>query len=116
MSVASPKAIVIDPSMALAWLFERQTPADQQRANHLLEACGQSPWWVPGLWHLEVRNALLVAERSTRILGLARAHRLSSYDATYLELAQRLGASLASFDRDLNQAAAGVAVALVEAP
>ena len=147
MSVASPGAIVIDASMALAWLFERQTPADQQRANHLLEACGQSPWWVPGLWHLEVRNALLVAERrsvlnqpasdlflarlsslpfltesdhsperSTRILGLARAHGLSSYDATYLELAQRLGASLASFDRDLNQAAAGVGVALVEAP
>ena len=147
MSGASPKAIVIDVSMALAWLFERQTPADQQRANRLLETCGQAPWWVPGLWHLEVRNALLVAERrsvlkqpdsdlflarlsslpfltdsdpsperSTRILSLARAHGLSSYDATYLELAQRLGANLASFDHDLNQTAAGVGVALVEAP
>lgn len=61
----SPPAriIVIDASMALAWLFERQQPLDVDRANRLLAACGQSSWWTPGLWHLEVANALLVAER-----------------------------------------------------
>jgi predicted nucleic acid-binding protein len=95
------------------------------------------PWWVPGLWHLEVADALLVAERrgviaanvsdlfldrlrslpistdgaaaqerQARVIALARAHGLSSSDAAYLELAQRLGASLASFDQRLNQAAA----------
>ncbi|MEB3262425.1 MAG: type II toxin-antitoxin system VapC family toxin [Cyanobacteriota bacterium] len=51
-------------------------------------------------------------ERSTRILALARNHALSSYDATYLELAQRLGAALASFDRQLNRAAGTIGVAL----
>ncbi len=51
-------------------------------------------------------------ERGARLLALARAHGLSSYDATYLELAQRLNATLASFDRPLNRAAAAIGVAL----
>jgi hypothetical protein len=53
---------VIDASMALAWLFERQQPKDIEQANRLLGACGESPWWVPSLWHQEVAHALLVAE------------------------------------------------------
>ena len=129
--------------MALAWLFERQQPQDIEQANRLLGTCGESPWWVPSIWHLEVANALLVAERRSvlpqaesdcflaklsslpistdtdplparrlRILALARNHGISSNDATYLELAQRLGATLASFDRQLNQAASANAVKL----
>ena len=139
----APSTLVIDASMALAWVFERQQPGEVERANRLLEACGTVPWWVPGLWHLEVTNALLVAERrsvlpqadsglflarlnslpfqadigpppdrGTRLLALARTHGLSSYDVSYLELAQRLDASLASFDRQLNRAAAAIGVAL----
>jgi hypothetical protein len=49
--------------MTLAWLFERQQASDQEQANRLLAACGDDPWWIPGLWHLEVTKALLVAER-----------------------------------------------------
>lgn len=144
---AAPDAVVIDASMALAWLFEREQPSDRERANRLLAACGTACWWIPGVWHLEVSNALLVAERrsvlpqtesdrylarlgslpfftdsdpvadrSTRILTLARSHALSSYDATYLELAQRLGAALASFDRQLNRAAAAIGVTLFADP
>jgi len=136
--------LVLDASMALAWVFERQQVEDAARASQLLATCGEEPWWVPGLWQLEVANALLVAERrgliepepsdlfrarlaglpiscdddtaqerQSRLVVLARCHGLSSYDATYLELAQRLGARLASFDRRLNQAAAAVGVALV---
>ncbi len=135
--------LVIDASMALAWVFERQHADDRERAHRLLEACGADSWWVPGLWHLEVTNALLVAERrslisqdqsdlflarlsslpidtdagtlpqrQSTILALARAHGLSSYDATYLELTHRLDATLASFDRQLNQAASGLGIAL----
>ena len=142
----APSAIVIDASMALAWVFERQQPSDIDRSDRLLAACGDVAWWVPGLWHLEVANALLVAERrfvlpraesdrflarlyslaiatdveptsqrSAGILALARSHGLSSYDATYLELAQRLGAALASFDRKLNEAARASGVALFPA-
>ena len=49
--------------MALAWVFERQQAEDAARASQLLATCGEEPWWVPGLWYLEVANALLVAER-----------------------------------------------------
>jgi predicted nucleic acid-binding protein len=144
---STPDVVVIDASMALAWLFEREQPSDRERANRLLAACGEDQWWIPGLWHLEVSNALLVAERRSvlpqtdsdgflarlsslpfftdsdpvadrrsRILALARSHGLSSYDATYLELAQRLGAAIASFDRQLNQAAVALGVALFADP
>ncbi len=137
--------LVIDASMALAWVFERQLPSDAERASRLLAACGEQAWWVPGLWHLEVANALLVAERRgviapdaselflarlsnlpiytdgdavqerrPRVMALGRAHGLSSYDATYLDLAHRLGATLASFDRRLNLAAADLGVSIAD--
>ncbi len=50
----------------------------------------------------------------SRTLSLSRAHRLSSYDAAYLELAIREGLPLATLDRNLVKAAkkAGVAVYL----
>lgn len=60
----SPPGIVINASMTLAWVFERQQPCDSERANRLLAACDEVPWWIPGLWHLELANALLVAELS----------------------------------------------------
>lgn len=135
--------LVMDASMALAWVFERQQASDVARADQLLNSCGCQPWWVPALWHLEVANALLVAERrgvieanasdlfrsrlqalpittdaaplsetEPHIIALARGQGLSSYDASYLELAHRLGASLASFDARLNRAAEAVGVAL----
>lgn len=40
-----------------------------------------------------------------RLLALARQHLLSAYDTSYLELALRLGARLASFDKRLQLAA-----------
>ena len=45
-------------------------------------------------------------------MDLARKHGLTAYDATYLELAQRLALPLATFDRKLAEAAraAGVRV------
>jgi predicted nucleic acid-binding protein len=98
---------------------------------------------VPGLWWFEVRNILVVNERRRRIteagtasflqnlsqlrvrvdqspdegavLRLARTHRLSVYDAAYLELAQREGLALATLDADLRKAAANEGVALVSA-
>lgn len=55
--------VVIDASMALAWLFERQSLEEAERADALLLRCGHEAWCVPPLWHLEVLNALVVAER-----------------------------------------------------
>jgi len=39
-----------------------------------------------------------------QLLTLARSHRLSVYDAAYLELSLRVGGRLASFDRRLRAA------------
>jgi len=50
------------------------------------------------------------------ILDLAREHELSSYDATYLDLAIREGLPLATLDRRLEAAAVRAGVPLVEAP
>ena len=43
-----------------------------------------------------------------------RAHRLTAYDATYLELALRCGLPLATRDKALRQAAAAVGVTLLQ--
>ncbi len=50
--------------------------------------------------------------RQLRVLDLARIHRVSAYQATYLELAMRKATVLATFDRQLADAArtAGVRV------
>jgi predicted nucleic acid-binding protein len=47
-------------------------------------------------------------------LALAQCHRLTVYDAAYLELAQRTGLPLATLDADLRKAALAERVALVE--
>lgn len=43
--------------------------------------------------------------RQSVVLALARAHQLTAYDATYLELALRKGVPLATFDTQLAEAA-----------
>ena len=53
---------------------------------------------------------------SEPVLQLMRAHRLTAYDATYLELARRRGLPLATKDRDLLAAAPAVGVLLLAAP
>lgn len=49
-----------------------------------------------------------------RIVELARWHGLSTYDASYLELALRLNLPLATFDRKLEEAARAAGVCVVE--
>jgi len=54
------------------------------------------------------------AARWPAILNLAKRHRLTAYDAAYLELAQRTGLPLATLDGDLRKAAATAGTQLVE--
>ncbi|HEX5079309.1 MAG TPA: type II toxin-antitoxin system VapC family toxin [Geminicoccaceae bacterium] len=57
-------AFVLDCSITLAWCFEDEaTP----QTDALLERLRDEGALVPGLWHLEVGNALLQAERRGRI-------------------------------------------------
>ena len=123
---------VLDASVALSWVLDDEL---DRGAAAALERTRQDGAVVPELWHHEVRNALLVAERRGRIpregvserldalrelplltdrsadlesaLELAIAHDLSFYDALYLELAIRLGVALATLDQALATAVRG---------
>ncbi len=122
---------VLDASVAAAWLLDDEVDPGAVAALAWLRQEGAI---VPPLWHYEVRNALLVAERRGRVTGheaaerlnslkelpiatdrdadlqvafdLAREHGLSFYDALYLELAMRSEAPLATLDAQLARAAA----------
>ena len=130
-------AFVLDASIAACWAFQDEDHPDARLAFHQMRS---EEAVVPCLWWFEVRNILVVNERRRRIaepdtaafllnlsklriridrapdesavLRLARTHRLSVYDAAYLELAQREGLPLATLDADLKKAAAGEGVAL----
>lgn len=127
--------LVIDASMALAWIYAREKPTEAECADHALQAITEMAVVVPSLWHIEIANALLVGERrkliteaqtidfltrlahlpidvdgatpaarQEQVMALAREHGLTSYDATYLDLALRRGAVLATFDVKLADA------------
>lgn len=128
-------SVVLDASVALAWLFTRTDPREAEVADAALELAIAHPLVVPWLWHTAVVNALLVAERRgvvpearvadflarldalpletdppgvaarrDAVLALARRWGLTAYDATYLELALRTAATLATFDARLARA------------
>ena len=132
-------ALVLDASVAAAWLFDDE---DDARADAALGRIKSDGAVVPQFWHLEVRSALLAAERRRRIssdeveerlrfllelpiktdtelnlvaaFALARRRRLSFYDAVYLELALRCGGALATLDAALARAGVAEGLALVE--
>ena len=129
--------LVVDASVVLAWLFDDE---NEPRADRVLKRLEEDGALVPQLWHLEMRNSLLTAERRGRLsagevkerldalrslplrtdeasdlqsaFDLARAHGLSFYDALYLELAKRESAELATLDGALARAAAAEGVPL----
>ena len=134
-------SFVLDNSVALAWCFENeQTPVIMAILDRLTEGGAVAPQLWPieainGLLTAERRNRITGPERQ-RLAGflhalpisiddettsqvwtvtaqLARQHRLSSYDATYLELAQRLGLPLATRDQALIAAAGAIGVPLI---
>lgn len=125
-------AFVLDSSVALAWLLpDEASPA----ADALADRLTQHSALVPAIWPLEVGNALLMAQRRSRIkdddvlrlaatvsalpievdqdptaqalvavLKVAKQLGLTSYDAAYIELAQRRSLPLATLDAKLRQA------------
>ena len=131
-------AFVLEASITACWAFDDE---DHPDAGMAFDRIRSEEAVVPCLWWFEVRNILLVSERRQRIaesetiaflrnlsllrirmdrspdgdavLRLARTHRLSVYDAAYLELAQRENLPLAALDGDLRRAAASEGVPLV---
>ena len=67
-------ALVIDSSAALSWCFEDEA---SPRSDALFEQVRDHGAVVPGLWHLELANVLLHAERRGRITAADVAMRLA---------------------------------------
>jgi predicted nucleic acid-binding protein len=84
-------------------LAERQQVASAQDSANFLS--GLSIWGI-------VQDDFLPANSQASVIDLGRIFKLTAYDATYLELAMRNAATLATFDRKLAEAArsAGVKV------
>lgn len=135
--------LVLDASVAVSWCFpDRRTEFTMRVLREIADGFAV----VPGLWSLEVGNALVASERKGhltesqitaflrdldelpkqvehttseqafgRTFELARRNKLTTYDACYLELAERMQLPLATLDVDLKKAAKKTGVALVEA-
>ena len=134
-------SLVIDSSITLAWFFEdERTVAANDVLGQVAERGANAPsLWrleVANAFHSAVRRkrvtadfrdasledlrALLVTVDTetdlhawTTTLELAERFNLTVYDATYLELAQRLGCPLATLDRELRSAADALGVELL---
>lgn len=66
-------AFVLDASIALAWCFDDEASEETDRLAERLRDHGA---FVPNLWHLELSNVLLQAERRGRITAADIAVRL----------------------------------------
>jgi predicted nucleic acid-binding protein len=133
---------VVDNSVVMAWCFEDETTPYTERvldrlrgtqamvpaiwplevANVLLIAERRDRLNEAQTAHfaqlLQVLPILVEEADVARILGsvlaVGRAHRLSAYDAAYLELAARQGLPLATQDSRLRKAAGSAGVAVLQ--
>jgi len=122
--------LVVDSSIAASWALPDENSPAATRALFLALDEGVT---VPSVFWHELRNVFLVNERRKRltaeetqnglsavgdllpqiddseahgvVLDLARKYSMSAYDASYLELALRSGAMLATLDHRLARAA-----------
>ena len=134
-------AFVVDCSIAMAWLFhDEATSKTQALLNRLTTETVLVPaWWFIEITNVlavaERRGRITPAQSDafiadvsklgidrdddaparafTHLLALCRNHRLTSYDAIYLDLAVRRSLPLATLDDDLRKAAKKVGVTLL---
>ena len=129
---------VVDASVAASWLLpDEGHPVAAMAYDRLTNDTAL----VPSLWWFEMRNLFIVNERRGRLdsnktdkalsllralpiqldshpdelslMRLARRHRLTAYDAAYLELALRENLALATLDAALASAALAEGVTLI---
>nr|WP_295659725.1 type II toxin-antitoxin system VapC family toxin [Polymorphobacter sp.] len=123
--------IVVDASITAAILLDDEVT---ERDSPIWDALRDGDLFIPAYWSIEIVSLLLNAERRKRmtrqrrnehfdsakallapaeldaagmsrnVLDLATTASLTAYDAGYLELAMRLGASLATNDHALIKA------------
>jgi predicted nucleic acid-binding protein len=137
-------AFILDGSITMVWGFEDESDAYAEAIlDKMPELQAHGPYLCPlevanALLVGERRNRIkpadtarflailaafpiavddqTVAHAWSDTMHLARAHNLSSYDASYLELAIRLGLPLAAQDGKLKTAAQAMGVPLFQIP
>jgi predicted nucleic acid-binding protein len=137
----SAAVFVVDCSVAMAWLFhDEATPKTTALLNRMATETALVPaWWfieianvlamaerkgritptqsdafIADLGKLAIERDDEATDRAfTHLLSLCRKHRLTSYDAIYLDLAIRRSLPLATLDDDLRKAARKLGVALL---
>ncbi len=125
--------LIADVSIVLAWLYEESQTSQALDVLPLIETNGllvPALWWTElenGLVigerrarnttdqsaaFLEIVRSLPIRtddmpphQTCDRILAIARQHQLTAYDATYVELAVRESAALATFDTAIRRCA-----------
>jgi predicted nucleic acid-binding protein len=134
-------SIVIDSSVALAWVIHDEKNASTERILGMVVDEGA---WVPAIWRLEVANGMQQAVKRRRLdkngrdeaiidlsnlniavdsetnafawsdtVELAERFGLTSYDACYLELAHRRALPLATLDQELRAAGRKLGISLL---
>jgi predicted nucleic acid-binding protein len=137
----SAAAFVLDCSIAMAWLFhDEATPKTTALLNRLANETALVPaWWfieITNVLALAERKSRITSPQSdafiadlgklaierddeapdrafTHLLALCRTHRLTSYDAIYLDLAIRRSLPLATLDDDLRRTARKLGVGVL---
>jgi predicted nucleic acid-binding protein len=138
--MTAPEGFVLDSSVAIAWCFpDEHAPYPQAVLDSLAGTAAAVPslWhlevanallvgerrgrctaadvntWLGFLAALPIRTDPETEARTwSDTLRLARTHGLSTYDASYLELAVRRGLPLAALDGKLKTAAAAAGIGL----
>lgn len=134
-------SLIIDCSMTMTWCFPDEATEESARIQDRLEqevALVPAHWFleVANVLAMAERRRRISASRSDEfvqllrfleievdddvsgrafdhLLPLCRAHKLTSYDAAYLDLAVRRRLPLASLDEDLRAAAEELGVSLL---
>lgn len=135
--------LVLDASVTLSWLFIDELTDESLRLFRLTRqdsvvvpghwmaeiangalvgerrkrvSSSQTSIWASRLGDLDLESDRHGTDAAlSAILPLARSHRLTIYDALYLELAERRGMPLATFDADLAAAARSVGIEVLGA-
>lgn len=138
------RALVVDNSVMMRWLFDDGSPADRRYATRVLETIQAQNLQVivPNIWvyessfvvsyyfnqhvlpvaharrHLEylfdVCRVMSDGVTPAALFEASRLHRISTYDAAYVLLAQNYACSLATLDKKMRRVARkiGIAIAL----
>ncbi len=135
--------LILDASVTLSWLFADEFTPDTRKLLHRAVSdevvvpghwtaeiangalagerrgrvsLAQTSAWIEQLADIDVETDRHGTDAAlSAILPLARSHRLTIYDALYLELAERRGMPLATFDTKLAVAARSVGIEVIGA-